>query len=389
MISEKIISAAVSTGVSAKKIWLKHALERETLELMKAGHGSQGNDRELRKAYHDFALPYWKRYGRRPKFFWFKCYGSRDGIIHPGFIPADIYYTELVPYLNDMRKAPGQEDKCRFEMFLSDVRQSVTICRRISGEYYDKEMQYLRERDAISLCLERLSNGTDIIIKKAVQSDYGSGITIVRAGSFAEEGGRTGESFKDRIRELFRKSGSGFIVQEMLRQHPSLDVLCPTAVSTIRVCSLFFGGEVYMPAMSFRSAVAGREFIGGDKGTWSAEILDDGRLYPVAVYENGEIDRIDNKERFDPDFMIPGMEELREIVRNAHKQLPDFRWIGWDFAIADDGRPVMLEYNLRPSNDTQRVICKPIFGDMTETVLEDYFHGRSLEENHSQLIMLQ
>ncbi len=389
MISEKIISAAVSAGVSAKKIWLKHALERETLEKMNADHGASGDDRELRKEYRDSVLPYWRKYGRRPKYMWFRYFGSRDGIIHPGFIPADLYYTELIPYLNDMRIAPGQEDKCRFEMFLPGVRQPVTVCRRISGEYYDREMRYLREIDAISLCSERLAHGTDIIIKKARQSDYGSGITIVRAAGFEEAGGTTGESYADRIWELFEKSGSGFIVQEMLRQHPSLDALCPSAVSTVRVCSLFYDGEVYITAMSFRSAADGAEFIGGGQGTWSSEILADGRLYPVAVYGTGETGRIDDKDWFDPDLVIPGIDEMREIVRSAHKQLPDFRWIGWDFVIAEDGRPVMLEYNLRPSHGTQRVICRPLFGDMTESILEDYFHGRSLEDNHSQLIMLQ
>lgn len=392
MISEKLSKAAVSAGVSAKKIWLAHALERDTLEKMNRDHGASGSDRELRKEYRDRVLPYWEKYGRRPKYFWFRYFGSRDGIIHPGFIPADMYYTELIPYLNDMRKAPGQEDKCRFEMLLPDVRQPLTVCRRISGEYYDKEMRYLRETDAVSLCAELLANGTDIIIKKAVQSDYGSGITIVRAGSFAEGGRKTGESSGDsgdRIRELFIKSGSGFIVQEMLRQHPSLDALCPTAVSTVRVCSLFYGGEVYIPAMSLRSAAYGAEFIGGGQGPWSSEILADGRLYPAAIYGTGETGRIDDKDWFDPELVIPGIDDMRGIVRRAHKQLPDFRWIGWDFVIEEDGRPVMLEYNLRPSHGTQRVICRPVFGDMTETILEDYFHGRSLEGNHSQLIMLQ
>ena len=37
---------------------------------------------------------------------------------------------------------------------------------------------------------------------------------------------------------------------------------------------------------------------------------------------------------------------------------------------------------------TQRVIGRPIFGDMTDAVLEDYFHGRTLEQNHKQQIMV-
>lgn len=389
MKSEKIISAAVSAGVATKKRWLKHALERETLEKMNADHGVSWNDRDLRKAYRDLAVPYWKRYGRRPQYLWFRYYGSRDGVIHPGIIPADIYYTELIPYLNDLKIAPGQEDKCRFQMLLPDVRQPVTVCRRISGEYYDEEMRYLNECDAISLCFERLAQGTDIIIKEAVLSGYGSGITIVRAESFLAETGGAGEKSADCLRDLFRKIGSGFIVQEMLRQHPSLDALCPTAVSTIRVCSLFYGGDVHIEATSFRSALAGAKFVGGGQGTWSSEILDDGSLHPVAIYGTGETGRINDRDWYDPDFVLPGIEEMCEIVRRAHKQLPNFRWIGWDFVIAEDGRPVMLEYNLRPSLGTQRVICRPIFGDMTETVLEDYFHDRSLEENHKQLIMLQ
>ncbi len=38
--------------------------------------------------------------------------------------------------------------------------------------------------------------------------------------------------------------------------------------------------------------------------------------------------------------------------------------------------------------ESQTTCCTPIFGDMTEQVIDDFFRGRSLEKNHMQGILI-
>lgn len=47
----------------------------------------------------------------------------------------------------------------------------------------------------------------------------------------------------------------------------------------------------------------------------------------------------------------------------------------------DAGDPVLIELNASPGDHAQRVCGRPLFGDMTDWVLEDYFKNRSMDNN--------
>ena len=100
------------------------------------------DEKSRREEYRSSVLPYWKRFGRRPQSFWFELAGSRDHIMDPRFIPSDLYYLELIPYINNMNFAKATEDKNYLNMRFPDVKQAQTVCRRMAGEYYDEKMEY-------------------------------------------------------------------------------------------------------------------------------------------------------------------------------------------------------------------------------------------------------
>jgi hypothetical protein len=71
-------------------------------------------------------------------------------------------------------------------------------------------------------------------------------------------------------------------------------------------------------------------------------------------------------------------------------RLAHFRFIGWDLTLDKDGDPVLIEFNLSPGTICgQLSTCTPIFGDMTDRVLEDFFFERSLENTQKQGLLLQ
>jgi hypothetical protein len=49
-------------------------------------------------------------------------------------------------------------------------------------------------------------------------------------------------------------------------------------------------------------------------------------------------------------FQVPCIAEVKELVTEAAKILPDCRYVGWDVAISEKG-PLLVEGNGRPSVD--------------------------------------
>ena len=68
---------------------------------------------------------------------------------------------------------------------------------------------------------------------------------------------------------------------------------------------------------------------------------------------------------------VPSYDKILEAVRIAHKDIPHFRIIGWDFSIDENGEPVFIEYNGAPAMN--QVSFGPLFGELTESVLNTIF----------------
>ena len=71
------------------------------------------------------------------------------------------------------------------------------------------------------------------------------------------------------------------------------------------------------------------------------------------------------------EIKIPSYDRVISLIKRAHKDIPHFRIIGWDFAIDEVGDPVFIEYNGAPGMN--QVSCGPLFGDLTEPVLDEIF----------------
>lgn len=69
---------------------------------------------------------------------------------------------------------------------------------------------------------------------------------------------------------------------------------------------------------------------------------------------------------------IPGWDAVMDLLTGLHFKLPHFQIINWDVALREDGTPVIIEYNLIDSSPMPKQLGNgPIFGDLTETVLQD------------------
>ena len=366
---------ALRRAYEEKRLYLAEAVrdeERYTFEKIDLADWSM---QERQEQYQDLVLPYWQKFGRSPERFWFEYYGSRDHKMDPRFIPADFLFTELYPYLNNGQMRPGLQDKCYFDYLFSDVKQPETVALKIEGTYYDEKRRIVSAEQAAGLCRQR---GGELFLKVATGTSCSRGITVFTPSECTDE----------KIRGLFDAAGPDFIVQKRLRQHPALDALNPSSVSTIRVFSLLMDDQVYVESAGIRVSAPDLPFVSVHDGGFFTEILEGGKLHPKVYSDMGQwFDG--GKGLFDDTFRIPSVDRLYDDIRRIHPRLGHFRCIGWDFAIDDDADPVLIEFNVFPAAGcSQMARCKPMFNDHTDRILEDYFIHRRWAENHRQDILI-
>ena len=363
--NKRLYNASFRTTINTKNRYYRNSMETFNRGLTRTV--TEGWDREIRReAYRQAVVPYWKQFGRRPKRFWFELAGSRDQKMDPRFIPSDLYYIELLPYINNLPFHWALEDKSYLDRRFPDVKQAQTVCRRIAGEYYAAQMEMIGEEDAVRLCKEHKG---DLFIKPSLYSGFGDRIRKFDPSECTDE----------QIKEYFTVTGPNCIVQEKILQHETLAALNPNSVCTIRVLSLFLKGEVHITLMYLRVGAAGSSHVEvGDE--YNAEILPDGHVHPKAWYDGGFW--IDAREEglYDETLVIPGVDNILAQVRHLHPQVGHIKWIGWDFTLDRYGDPLLIEFNTTPGDHAQRVCGRPLFGEMTDWLLDDYFRGRSMED---------
>ena len=376
---ETMYKEAHKSAIETKKRYLASALEQEASELLRK-IGLDGWDaEERRRVYEQEVRPYWERFGltpkQSPKQMWFELYGSRDHRMDPRFIPADLYYTGILPYMNNGMQHHGLMNKGYLDYVFSDVKRPETVAMKTEGFYMDEKRNIIREEDAVGLCRER--DGA-LFLKRSTGSKLGKGIFVFTPGDCTEA----------EIRSIFEEAGPSFIVQEQIRQHPVIKQINPSSVSTIRILSLLMDNEASVISAVLRVSGPDMPYVTVHDGGFYAEIKEDGRLHPK-VFDNNGAWFEHGKGTFDDSFVMPAMDKVYAEAKRIHPRIAHFKCVGWDFAVDEQGDPVMIEFNAFPGLDcSQTTCCKPIFGDRTDWILEDYFQRRTWEQNHRQDILI-
>ncbi len=364
--------ASLNDTYEARKAWLSDALRREIQDCLKLMDYRHISDKE----YEEIILPYWSKYGRKPDKFFFEYDGARDGIIDPRFIPHDFYYCELLPYLNNLLYSNAIKDKSYQDIMFRDAKQAKTVCRSISGEFYDIDMNNISRDEAIDLCMK--SEAT-LYVKPASYTSRGRGISVI------DESNRTREA----IGSIMDSTGTNYMIQEKILQHPLLAALCPDTVNTIRVVTLFLESRIYVTNMTLRIGVSGQKNISFEKGGYDAGINKDGTVETRIRDHDANWYDAEELGLYKKGFTIPSFDRMISLAGTLHKKLPHFKIIGWDFSIDEDLDPVLIECNFAPGITTQITCGEPMFGEMTDWVLDDYFIHRTLEKNHPQKQVIQ
>lgn len=165
---------------------------------------------------------------------------------------------------------------------------------------------------------------------------------------------RTGEEVNlwDEIRglpETRRATGSGYVIQEGVPQHPVLSRINPHTTNTVRVVThMTRDGDVLIPFAAVRLGRAGSMADNWEQGGVSVGIdIDSGSMMHGVLKPKHGGQWVSSHPGTGVEFVgtqIPTWQDTIALCRHAARLFPGVRSIGWDIIITPQG-PILLEGN--------------------------------------------
>jgi len=125
----------------------------------------------------------------------------------------------------------------------------------------------------------------------------------------------------------------------------------------------------------FRAGNNGHYLDNMNEGGFCCGIGDDGTLNEMAY--NKTLKKYSEHPFTNTAFgnvTIPNFMVLKDKVKKLHQENPYCDIASWDFGINKDGDPVLIETNLKSQGILfQQLVKGPLFGEMTDEVLQEVF----------------
>ncbi len=307
---------------------------------------------------------YWKQFKTPvPKKYWFKLLCNEANEFSPKYIPDDKWFGDIVPHYNNLIFAKALQDKCLHNVLFPDIKRPETVVKCIAGVFYDDSLNLLTREEAVARC----HDVGRILIKPSVGSGQGNGIEFFSSEKLTDAD----------IQAVFDKYGRDFIVQKKMSQHPVLASLNEKSLNTIRVMTFLHKNQVHVLTAILRVGGGSNEVDNTSQGGYKCTINPDGRLQKYGLSKIGGYwaytETYPNGIRFE-DVVIPSFDRILETVRSHAARMSHFPIIGWDIAVDPQGDPVLVEYNVIPAQG--HGTDGPLFGDLTDEVLEEVYGRR-------------
>lgn len=160
-------------------------------------------------------------------------------------------------------------------------------------------------------------------------------------------------------------------LEELVIQHPDMNVLCPASVNTIRAMTFNDHGNPRIIWMGMRigngvnavdnfHAQGMGAAIDMEKGCLVGNAIDkDNITYTHHPFTGVQFDG----------FRLPCFEEAMDLVLRAAKEEDHLLVIGWDIALSENG-PVIIEGNRRPGFDLPQVLADRGLKCMVDDVMK-------------------
>lgn len=355
--------------IAALRIKLRDKLIRfTTFDLVKASRVRHTNRTFGRKKPQSLALSaaqrqeildYWKPYHKLDKrLHWFAFYNAicSDKAQLKRHIPDHIFYSEIDLHFTSPRQCETLDDKNLYDLYFHDVRMPRTIVRWIDGQAFDKHYQPITMEQALQCC----ASARQVVCKDAKLSSGGHG---VRFFDFSQ-------CTIDDLKKCL--SGNACLnIQEAITQHETLSRIHDKSINTLRIMSLMLDGTVHILSSVLRMGRDGARVDNASSGGIVCGINTDGTLKEFAYDTAGRRCSQHPQGTVFKGTRIEGYDKCCALVKRlAGRFATATRLISWDFAVGEDGEPILIEVNLTYGELDFHQMCNgPIFGDLTEEIL--------------------
>lgn len=235
---------------------------------------------------------------------------------------------------NPYEQLSSFENKALCDIYFPEIPYPKAYVRRISGVYYDIDMNVISKDEAITL----LTNMGTYVIKPAFGTMQGEGVRVMSKEKMVG-------NIESIVRESIDSQKSDFIAQEIIEQHPDIAKLNPTSLNCCRVTSLFIGGKYSSSAMM----KIGK--LGSKVDNWHSSYLcgvsSEGKLFDRA-FDN----KLKTVSSTDNGIVLEGIQlplftEMCQLIEGLHKKyFPNCGTIGWDVVIDNNNKVRIIEANL-------------------------------------------
>ena len=296
---------------------------------------------------------------------WHYVCSTLNGIKSTEYIPEDIFFSDILPALNNKMLKSAYTDKTAYHLFFDKKFMPKTIFKILNGKFYTEDYELVEDDDAINT-ISKIDD--KIVLKPAILSGGGENVVIKKAKEIAEIMRNNSEYKRD-----------SFIIQEYIHQHEILKQFHPNSLNTLRIMTGRKNNEIIVLCSYFRTGRNNSVIDNGAAGGYMCGFSENGKLHKVAydtMYNSFE-------KHFDTGIVfhgitIPGVKEAFNFCKKYHKKFPHFTIISWDIGINENSQPIFIEFNVGILGVTlPQVINGPIFGDNTEYFMEQYSASKS------------
>ena len=299
----------------------------------------------------------WRQAGFRGSMDWHRLFKDVNGF-DVRYVPLDLYTTALLPRLRSLRLSEAWKEKTDFSRFFPDVPMPRMVGCRIEGLFYDGSYRQVSAEWLAGAIVE-----AGRVIVKPSNGSQGYGVELWEAA------GLGGEGLLKRLEDF----GRNYVVQEVLRQHEVLARFNPSSVNPVRIITFRLKGKVRVLNAMIRWGLPGvvtdLTHVDGKTILFVCGLNRDGVFSPEYFDTTLERFPLANLGISEP-LVLPNYDRMVELALSVHERLHHFDIVGFDIALGQDKKPVMIEYNIaHPSIDSIQFCWGPLFGEDTEEIL--------------------
>lgn len=316
-----------------------------------------------------------RKYGFSPSrrdFQVFRNYMIEGGSDPAFIIPAKLVHCYLTSILNPIPYNAYFEDKNMFDKILPKEILPTTLFRRMDGKWYNHAYKLL-DYTSVLKELKELPEKSKVIIKPSKNSSSGKGVKVFEfvSGQWSNVIEKE-KSLEESILSVW--GDKDIIIQEVIKQHSFFSKLSPTAVSTMRIVvyNSPVDGEIHIIWRGLRVGGEGSIVDNNHAGGLMFGLDEKGKIYPFGTDQCGNkytiFNGIDYSEQT---LVIPNFDKVIRLVKEITPRLLPHRFIAYDIAQSEEGKPIVIEYNLRGYGGW---VCQfagdYMLGDKTKEILQ-------------------